>query len=54
MGSQRRSNRLHVSSPAHVRMYARLQAWGYEQKRVNQGQGEYARDEEGTACVQSI
>jgi transposase len=28
-------------------MYARLCAWGYEQKRVNHGRGEYARDEDG-------
>jgi len=31
-------------------MYARLCAWGYEHKRVNHGQGEYARDEDGDGC----
>ena len=28
-------------------MYARLQSWGYDHKRVNPGRGEFARDEDG-------
>ena len=28
-------------------IYARLQSWGYDHKRVNHGRGEFARDEEG-------
>ena len=28
-------------------IYARLQDWGYNPKRVNHGRGEYTRDEEG-------
>ena len=28
-------------------IYARLQTWGYEHKRVNHGRGEVARDEDG-------
>ena len=28
-------------------IYARLERWGYAQKSVNHGQGEYARDEDG-------
>jgi transposase-like protein len=28
-------------------IYARLQTWGYEHKRVNHGCGEFARDEDG-------
>ena len=28
-------------------IYARLQTWGYEHKRVNHGRGEFARDEDG-------
>ena len=28
-------------------IYARLQSWGYEHKRVNHGRGEFARDEDG-------
>ena len=28
-------------------IYARLRVWGYDHKRVNHGQGEYARDEDG-------
>jgi transposase len=28
-------------------IYARLQSWGYDHKRVNHGRGEFARDEDG-------
>jgi len=28
-------------------IYARLQTWGYEHKRVHHGRGEFARDEDG-------
>ena len=28
-------------------IYARLQSWGYDQKSVNHGRGEFARDEDG-------
>ena len=28
-------------------IYARLQSWGYNHKRVNHGRGEFARDEDG-------
>jgi transposase-like protein len=28
-------------------IYARLQTWGYEHKRVNHGRGEFARDDDG-------
>jgi transposase len=35
-----------VSTDAYS-LYARLCAWGYDQKRVNHGRGEYARDEDG-------
>jgi hypothetical protein len=28
-------------------LYARLQTWGDDQKRVNHGRGEYAREEDG-------
>jgi transposase-like protein len=28
-------------------IYARLDGWGYEHKRVNHGRGEFARDEDG-------
>jgi transposase-like protein len=28
-------------------IYARLQTWGYDHKRVNHGRGEFARDEDG-------
>ena len=28
-------------------IYARLEVWGYEHKRVNHGRGEFARDEDG-------
>ncbi len=28
-------------------IYARLTEWGYQHKKVNHGQGEYARDEDG-------
>src|SRR5262245_166148 len=28
-------------------IYARLQSWGYGQKHVNHGRGEFARDEDG-------
>ena len=28
-------------------IYARLQSWGYSHKSVNNGQGEFARDEDG-------
>jgi hypothetical protein len=28
-------------------MYARLQAWGYDHKRVNHGRGALARDDDG-------
>ena len=28
-------------------MYARLQTWGYEHKRINYGRGEFARDDDG-------
>ena len=28
-------------------IYARLHVWGYDHKRVNQGRGEFARDEDG-------
>ena len=28
-------------------MYARLETWGSDHKRVNHGRGEYARDEDG-------
>ena len=29
------------------RIYARLRTWGYDHKSVNQGRGEFARDEDG-------
>src|SRR5262245_4932739 len=28
-------------------IYARLQSWGYDHKRVNHGRGEFARDDDG-------
>jgi hypothetical protein len=28
-------------------IYARLQGWGYDHKRVNHGRGEFARDDDG-------
>ena len=36
--------------PAEYRIDTRLRAWGYDQKRVNQGRGEDARDDEGDGC----
>jgi transposase-like protein len=35
-------------------IYARLQIWGYNHKRVNHGQGEFARDGVHTTFVQKM
>jgi transposase-like protein len=33
-------------------LYARLQSWGYDHKRVNHGQGEFARDDDGDSLCE--
>ncbi|MBV8883388.1 MAG: transposase [Chroococcidiopsidaceae cyanobacterium CP_BM_RX_35] len=34
------------------RIYARLEAWGYQHKTVCHARGEYARDEDGDGCCE--